>query len=197
MRYKLAVLTASSIATASVAVSAQNITLGVKAGYSLADLSDVQDITQQGAFAGGGFVSIGLGNMFLAVEALYAQRKVESSGVATFTQDFVEIPATLGKRLAGGLVQPKIYLGAAAAFESKCSVDAIAMPLGVGDCAALDTKSAVWSAVFGGGLDLSLGLIVITTDVRYNLGLTTINDSTDAKWNTWMLLAGLGFRLGA
>ena len=190
-------LAALGLATVATGVSAQNVTLGAKAGYSLGDLADVQDITQQGAFAGGGFVSIGFGNMFLAVEGLYAQRKVESSGVASFTQDVVEIPATIGKRLAGGLVQPKLYLGAAAAFESKCSVDAITMPLGVGNCATLDTKSAVWSAVFGGGLDISLGLIVITTDIRYNLGLTTINDSTDAKWNTWMLLAGLGFRLGA
>ena len=197
MKHTLAVLTSLGLATGSLGASAQNITLGAKAGYSLADLSDVQDLTQQGAFAGGGFLSVGLGKMFLAVEGLYAQRKVESSGVVAFTQDVVEIPATLGTRLAGGFVQPKLYLGAAAAFESKCSVDAIAAPFGVGDCTTLDTKSAVWSAVFGGGLDISLGLIVITTDVRYNLGLTTINDSTDAKWNTWMVLAGLGFRLGA
>jgi hypothetical protein len=112
------------------------------------------------------------------------------------TQDFVEIPAMLGTRLAGGLVQPKLYLGATAAFESKCSVESVTMIPGVGDCASLDTESAIWSATFGGGLDLALGFIMLTTDVRYNLGLTAIGGGTDSKWNTWMLLAGLGFRLG-
>ena len=196
MKRRIAKMAACGIVLSTVNLSAQNITLGAKAGYSLANLTDVEDVTQKGAFAGGGFVSLGLGNIFLAAEALYAQRKVESGGVVALTQDFVEIPAMLGTRLAGGIFQPKLYVGATAAFESKCSVDNVTAALGVSDCASLDTKSAIWSATFGGGLDLNLGVIVLTTDVRYNLGLTKISGTSDAKWNTWMLLGGVAFRLG-
>lgn len=186
---------------------AQGITLGAQGGYNYAQLSDVptdiENVGDKGSLVLGAFANIQFHPMlFVGVEGLYVERKTElteASETADFKQAHFEIPAYLGARLLSGMFQPVVYAGASAAFESKCEVSAEGA---TADCSDPDvdisTKSALWSAVFGGGLDVALGSIILTGDIRYNLGLSKIVDEEgeDTKWNSWMFLVGVGFKLG-
>jgi hypothetical protein len=187
-------------------VQAQGITLGAQGGYNYAQLSDiptdVSEVSDKGSFVVGAFVDIQFHPMlFIGVEGLYAENKTEltdTTDVASFKQAYFEIPAYLGARLLSGMFQPVLYAGASAAFESKCDVEVSGVSASCSDV-DVSTKSAIWSAVFGGGLDVSLGSIVLNGDVRYNLGLSKVLDEEgeDTKWNSWMVLVGVGFKLGA
>ncbi len=189
-------------------VQAQGITLGAQGGYNYAQLSDVptdiEEVGDKGSFVLGAFANIQFHPMlFVGVEGLYVERKTElteGGEAADFKQAHFEIPAYLGARLLSGMFQPVVYAGASAAFESTCEVSAEGASA---DCSDPDvdisTKSALWSAVFGGGLDVALGSIILTGDIRYNLGLSKVVDEegVDTKWNSWMFLVGVGFKLGA
>ena len=50
--------------------------------------------------------------------------------------------------------------------------------------------------MFGGGVDVAVGPVILSGDIRYNLGLSAISDDEDTKWNSWMVLVGIGFGLG-
>jgi hypothetical protein len=184
---------------------AQGITLGAQGGYNYAQLSDIptdiEEVGDKGSFTFGAFVDIQFHPMlFVGVEGLYSERKTElteAGETADFKQAHFEIPAYLGARLMRGMFQPVVYAGASAAFESTCEVTQDGESA---DCSDLEieTKSALWSAVFGGGLDVALGSIVLNGDIRYNLGLSKVVDEEgeDTKWNSWMFLVGVGFKLG-
>ena len=176
---------------------AQGLHLGLQGGYNYAQLSDVpsdiSEIGDKGSFVIGAFVDIQVHKLlFIGVEGNDVEYKSEAD-LEVFKQGQVQIPAYLGVRLASGLLQPNLYAGAAASFEASCSVESVS-------CEDLDisTKSAIWSAVFGGGLDVALGFIRLNGDVRYNLGLTKVIDEegVDTKWNSWMFLVGAGIGLG-
>lgn len=184
---------------------AQGLTLGVQGGYNYATLSDVPtdigEVGDKGSFAVGAFVDIQFHKMlFLGVEGLYNENKTdltEGTETAGFKQAYIQIPAYLGARLLSGMFQPVLYAGASIAFESTCDVSILGVSA---SCSDLDiaTNSSIWSAVFGGGLDIALGSIILNGDIRYNLGLSTVVDEEgdDTKWNSWMFLVGVGFKLG-
>lgn len=185
---------------------AQGITLGAQGGYNYAQLSDVptgfDQIGDKGSFVAGAFLDFQFNELlFIGVEANYLENKSDvarADTTAAFKLGYFQIPAYLGVRLLSGMLQPVLYAGASASFESSCKASLLNATF---DCGDLDisTKSAVWSAVFGGGLDVALGPVRLNGDVRYNLGLTKIVDEEDddTKWNTWMFLVGVGFGLGS
>ena len=187
---------------------AQGITLGAQGGYNYAELSDLptdtDEIGKKGGLVLGAFVDIQFHSMlFLSVEGNYVEQKndvTDTDGTTEFKQNFIQIPALLGVRLLSGMVQPVLYAGASASFETKCQItpeDFSAL-----DCTDplvdLSTNSALWSAVFGGGVNVALGPVILNGDIRYNLGLSTIIDEAgeESKWNSWMVLVGIGFGLG-
>ncbi|UCF20048.1 MAG: PorT family protein [Gemmatimonadota bacterium] len=180
---------------------AQGITLGAQGGYNYAQLADVPtdfgEISDKGSFVVGAFLDIQFHNLlFLGVEGNYLENKFEATdGSGTWKQNYVQIPAYLGVRLLKGMLQPVLYAGAAANFETTCTVSEGDLSV---DCSDLDlsTNSAIWNAVFGGGVDVALGAIRLNGDIRYNLGLTKVEETEDAKWNNWMFLVGVGFGLG-
>jgi hypothetical protein len=182
---------------------AQGITLGAQGGYNYAQLSDiptdVDEVGDKGSFVIGAFVDIQFHPLlFIGVEGNYLENKsdiTDADGTFNFKQAYFQIPAYLGARLLSGMFQPVLYAGASISIETTCD-----LTLGTitGSCsdAELDTKSSIWSAVFGGGLDVALGSIVLNGDVRYNLGLSKVAPDEDTKWNTWMAVVGIGFKLG-
>jgi len=110
---------------------AQGITLGVQGGYNLASLSsvpeDVSDVKDKGGLVLGAFVDIQFHDMlFLGVEGNYTEHKsdvTDADGTSGFKQNYIQIPAVLGVRLLKGLVQPVLYAGAAANFETSCNIE--------------------------------------------------------------------------
>jgi hypothetical protein len=185
-------------------VQAQGITLGAQGGYNYAQLSDiptdVSEVGDKGSFVVGAFVDIQFHPLlFIGVEGNYLENKADitaTDGEFGIKQAYVEIPAYLGARLLSGMFQPVLYAGASIAFETSCDLSFGTL---TGSCSEeFDTKSSIWSAVFGGGLDVALGAIRLNGDIRYNLGLTVVRDIADetTKWNSWMFLVGIGFGLG-
>jgi len=184
---------------------AQGITLGAQGGYNYAKMSDlptdVSEVGEKGGLVVGAFVDIQFHKLlFLGVEGLYVENKndITSEGeTGEFKQAYVQIPAYLGARLLTGMLQPVVYAGASVSFETTCG---ISTDIFSESCTDLDipTKSSIWTAVFGGGLDVALGAIRLNGDIRYNLGLTKVLDEEgeETKWNSWMALVGIGFGLG-
>ncbi len=185
---------------------AQGITIGAQAGYNYSQLSDVpteiDEVGDKGSFVAGAFIDIQFHKLlFIGVEGNYAESKTElteaTEGTLEFKQAYIDIPVYLGARLLSGMFQPVLYAGGMASFEASCDVSALGVSV---SCSDLDisTKSAIWSAVFGGGLDVALGPVRLNGDIRYNLGLSKVLDEEgeDAKWNSWMGLIGIGFGLG-
>jgi len=182
---------------------AQGITLGAQGGYNYSQISDVPTdldaVGDKGGLVVGAFLDIQFHSLvFLSVEGNYVERKseiTETGETGEFKQNYIDIPALLGVRLMSGMLQPVLYAGGMVSFETKCT---LSTDLFSESCTDLDfgTKSNIWSAVFGGGLDIALSAIRINADVRYNLGLSEVVDDDEAKWNSWMVLVGIGFGLG-
>lgn len=184
---------------------AQGITLGVQGGYNFSEFSDiptdVDNVSNDGGLVAGAFVDIQFHKLlFLGVEGMYAEYKsdvTDTDGTVGFKQAYIEIPAYLGARLLHGMFQPVLYAGASVAFETTCNLSLGSLSE---SCTDLDipTKSSIWSAVFGGGLDVAVGPVRLNGDIRYNLGLTKVLDEEgeDIKWNSWMALVGIGFGIG-
>jgi hypothetical protein len=182
---------------------AQGITLGAQGGYNYSQISDIptgiDEIGDKGGLIVGAFVDIQFHKLiFVSVEGNYVERKAEltETGVTgDFKQNYIDIPALLGVRLMSGMLQPVLYAGGMVSFETKCT---LSTDLLSESCANLDfgTESNVWSAVFGGGLDIALSVVRLNADIRYNLGLSGVVEDEDAKWNSWMALVGIGFGLG-
>jgi hypothetical protein len=183
---------------------AQGLTIGAQGGYNYAQLSDVpteiSDVGDKGSFVVGAFLDIQFHKtLFLGLEANYVEFKSEVtdiSGTGEIQQAYIQAPVYLGARLLTGMFQPVVYGGATANVEATCDLDSGA---GAVDCATegLDTKSVTWNAVFGGGLNIALPMIVLSADLRYNLGLSEVAEDDDTKWNSWMALVGVGIRLGS
>ena len=181
---------------------AQGITIGAQGGYNYAQLADVPtefgDVSDKGSFVVGAFLDVQFSSLlFIGVEGNYLENKFEAEDASTLKQNYVQIPAYLGVRLLSGMLQPVLYAGAAANFETTCDVSLAGTSVSCSDV-DISTNSAIWNAVFGGGLDVALGAIRLNGDIRYNLGLTKVSDEEgqDAKWNNWMFLVGVGFGLG-
>ncbi len=183
---------------------AQGLTLGAQGGYNYAQLSDVptdlDEVGDKGSFVIGAFLDIQFHEtLFLGVEGNYVEYKSELTAAGEtgdLKQAFIQVPAVLGARLLTGMIQPVVYAGATANFETTCTIDP-----GTGtaeDCSVdtVDTKNVTWNAVFGGGVNISLAMIVLNADLRYNLGLSKAAEGEDTKWNSWMALVGIGFKLG-
>jgi len=184
---------------------AQGLTLGAHGGYNYAQLSDIptdiEKVGDKGSFVLGAFLNIQFHRtLFLGVEGNYVEYKndlTEGLDEGVIKHNYIQVPAYLGARLLTGIIQPVVYAGAAASFETTCKID----PEGLDsqDCEdiGLQTENLTWNAVFGGGLNIALPMIVISADLRYNLGLTEVAEDDDPKWNSWMALVGVGIRLGS
>jgi opacity protein-like surface antigen len=183
---------------------AQGLTLGAQGGYNYAQLSeiptDLDDVGDKGGFAVGAFLDIQFHErLFLGLEGNYVEFKndaTQGADTGVIKQNTIQVPAYLGARLLTGMIQPVLYAGAAANFETTCDIDQEG--LDAVDCATegIDTKSVTWTAVFGGGVNIALAMVVLNADLRYNLGLTEAAEGEDSKWNSWMALVGVGIRLG-
>lgn len=184
---------------------AQGLTLGLQGGYNFSSLSsvpeDVSEVKDKGGLVLGAFLDVQFHDMlYLGVEANYTENKsdvTDTDGTSGFKQNYIQIPAVLGVRLLKGLIQPVLYAGAAINFETSCDIDPEGGTSQSCSDVQLDTKSSIWNAVFGGGVNLAVGPIILNGDVRYNLGLTKVSPDDDSKWNNWMFLIGAGLRLGS
>lgn len=197
-----------------VATAQAGINFGVKGGISLANISSVPETfagykweTKRG-LAGGAFLEIGLPGPFsLQPEVLYVQKGAkisvaEGEVVGTFKAnlDYIEIPLLLKFNLfSGGLTVPSIYAGPFYGFNTKAEFvfSSPGYPDQKEDIKD-DIKDSEYGLTFGLGLTQKLGIVKITLDARYDLGLSnnvepTVVEPSSIKTRTWLFMIGIAF----
>jgi hypothetical protein len=176
------------------------VEFGLKAGLNLASLSG-DDVFEEGAlgnrtgFSGGLFVGIPVTENFLIQpEVLYSQKgaHVEAAGEeAAIKLDYVEVPVLFKGRFGSGGAKPSVFAGPAVGFKVTGKTEFEGEEEDVEDL-----KSTDFGIVFGAGLDLAAGSGSFILDVRYTLGLTTIDDTDnpdDVKNGVWSFSVGYAF----
>ncbi len=167
--------------------------IGPRAGLNIANLGgdDADELVGQSLDSKTGF-NVGIffmyqfSNMFaIQPEAYYSMKGAtykESGGELTVTLDYFEVPLLLKLiiPLEGSNIRPSIFAGPAIGFNTtskiKVEFDGESEEVDMKD----DTKSTDFSLVFGGGIGFMVGKNELGVDIRYILGLSTIDNSSDA-----------------
>lgn len=204
------------IALAPAHAGAQEATLGVKGGLNVANLSvdDPADsdfgFDSQTDFLAGIFAQFGIGRVFaFQPEVLYSQRGAKSRNDDPATKlnlNYIQLPLLLMARLGSreSPIYPIVYAGPQVAFEMRCQAtgesDGVSLSLDCDDPllgGELQTKKTEYGVVFGGGFEILYSRLTVQLDVRYNLGLTNLNDAENAsevsvKSRVWSFMLGFG-----
>jgi hypothetical protein len=181
---------------------------GVKGGINMADLSgDVEDTEMRNGFSGGAFYGWGINEQFgIQIEGLYmakgAKGQTDEGGHlhdAEYKLAYIEFPILFGVNLpAGEALSFGIFAGPTVGFNVKSEIE-------IEDHGTEDlsdqTESFEFGATIGGGLCYKLEKMMITADVRYGIGATSIlkeieGVSFDVKNRGIGIMAGLAFPLG-
>ena len=176
-------------------VSAQEISGGGKVGFIVSNLSSAEDFdpTTKSGFAAGGFVSIGINDLFsIQPEVLFVQKGAkltEDGDEATLKLNYVEVPILVVFTIqTSGNVTPFVYAGPSFGMNTSAQVEFEGEEEDVGD----EVKGSDVSIVFGGGVKVG-GFMV---EARYAAGVSAINEGeTDENIRTraFMVLAGFSF----
>lgn len=189
------------------------INTGIKGGITLANIKSVPETfegyeweTKMG-LAGGVFLEIGLpGPLSIQPEVLYVQKGAkisfaegEITGTLKANIDYIEIPLLLKFNLvSGGLTIPSVYAGPYVGFNTKAefviSADGYTEKEDIKD----SIKNTEFGVTFGLGLTQKLGVIKVTLDARYDLGISniieeTVGEPSSIKTRTWLFMAGISF----
>jgi hypothetical protein len=182
---------------------------GLKAGLNISNLngSDVSNTDSKTGFTGGAFFMYQFSPMFaVQPEAYYTMKGAEQKGTiegynytATLSLDYIEIPILLKLMIPiqGSSINPAIFAGPSIGFNTthKVKVEAEGQS---SESDIPDVKSTDFGLVFGGGLGFPIGKNELGFDVRYILGLGTIDDSaakSDVKNGVINFNAYFGFSL--
>lgn len=193
---------------------AQTMQLGVKGGYDRSTFGG-QNATGTEArsdFAGGVFLTLPLAPVFaLQPELLYVPRGAqvtESGFTGKFKLDYAVIPVLARVLIPtqGSAVRPAIFAGPYVGLKTSCKVEVSgggfngSMNCDAATQGTTNIKGTDFGATFGGGLDLDLGGATALIEARYDLGLTTIDATTnpdDVKNRGILVFVGFSFPIGS
>lgn len=171
-------------------MQAQKMQIGPKAGVNIANLSgdDVEGTDSRTGFGGGLFFMYQFSEMFgIQPEAYYtmkgATEKLDVLGTTvdvTYTFDYVEVPLLLKLLIPieNSAINPAIFAGPFVGFNTTAKIKAEAD----GQSEEMDideVKSTEFGLAFGGGVGFPVGNNELGFDVRYILGLSTLDDSAE------------------
>ncbi len=163
---------------------------GLKAGVNISNLSgdDAGSPDSKTGFAFGGFFMYQFSPMFaIQPEAYYTMKgatdKMDFQGTTvdlTYTLDYIEIPVLFKFLIPiqGSGVKPAIFAGPFLGINTTAKVKAEFDGQSQEDDLT-DTKSTEFGLQFGGGIGFPVGKGELGVDIRYILGLSTIDDSAD------------------
>ena len=167
--------------------------IGPKAGLNIASIAgddadqilEGQTLDSRTGFAGGLFFMYQFSNMFaIQPEAYYTMKGAtysESGADLTISLDYIEVPILVKFiiPIEGSAIKPSIFAGPSIGFnmtaKSKVEFDGESQENDFKD----DTKSTEFSLAFGGGLGFPVGNGELGVDIRYLLGMSTFDDSSD------------------
>ena len=216
-------LAAALLATAALPAiaEAQGRVFGLKGGLTSSKFLFAHDDEFEGAdeflsnrssVAGGAFMTFGANRMVgLQVEALYVQKGV--SGDADFEGEsiegemaltYVEVPVLLRVAFPMGSARPYVFAGGAGAMELSCEISlSSGGQTETSECRDEEEgdqslRTFDLSAVFGAGVELAMGKMILGLDARLTRGLQSLDESgdSDVKNQAILFLASVGFPLG-
>ena len=196
------------VATILVAVSlthAQRISGGLKLGVDFANFHGdaVEDSKFKVGFCGGGFLAWPLGEIVaIQPELLYVQKGAKWEEYyegdiyrLTYKFNYLEIPLLIKVSIPiKGTVKPNLFLGPYFAImigdpRGKLEINGMTM-----EDDLVGVEDTDFGIAFGGGTDFGIGKHKVTFDVRYTLGLTTLDEEgVDVKNNVMSLMVGYAF----
>lgn len=166
---------------------------GIKAGLNIASIGgndadqilEGQSLDSRTGFAGGLFFMYQFSNMFaIQPEAYYTMKGAtysESGADLTISLDYIEVPVLVKFiiPIQGSNIKPSIFAGPSIGFnmtaKSKVEFDGESQENDFKD----ETKSTEFSLAFGGGIGFPVGNGELGVDIRYILGMSTFDDSSD------------------
>lgn len=184
-------------------VAYSQFSIGPKIGVNVAKLTtdfdeDFQNIqsSSKTGFQFGAFARIG-GKVYLQPEILWSTK----GGIVEFTQGAlgiskydtkltaIDIPIFIGYKLiklpiAGNI---RVFGGPIASFVTSSSVKADGLELPSME----DYKSTIWSLGLGAGVDV----LMITLDVRYEIGLSNVSDAALVTQKSNVFNVSLGWKI--
>jgi hypothetical protein len=181
--------------------------LGVKGGLSLAKIKfdeAGEDFCSLKKPVFGAFLSLNLHEFFSIQPEIFFLR--HGGMIEEVTPDYtykyeivlsyIHIPVLVKTRLmTEGQVRPILFAGPSFGFLTK-AVDRYYEEGAQGDEDDIKEylKSTNFSAVFGGGVEISLETMFLVLEIRYDLGFSNINKAEESiKTNALMIVAGVGF----
>jgi hypothetical protein len=208
MRRFTAVWVAAAL-TGSLAASAEAQSasyLGVVAGVNFATLHTDGDagVKTRTGFVGGIYnrsqftKEIGLETQILYSEQGAKGFVEDADATGTLKLSYIKVPVLLAATIpTSGMVHPRLFVGPAFGFKVGCTLTGTVAGFSASvscEDAGIKVKTFEAGAAFGGGIDIGY----FTIAARYDLGLTTINGTTDlfdVKNRVLSLTAGYGIRL--
>jgi hypothetical protein len=178
------------IIAAFTSLSLAQMQIGPKAGLNLANLSgdDIEDTDSKTGFAGGVFFMYKFSDMFaIQPEAYYSMKgatdKFDYEGGTidvTYSFDYIEVPLLLKLLIpiTNSSINPAIFAGPFVGFNTTAKAKAEADGQSE-EQDVEDFKSTEFGLAFGGGLGFPVGTNELGFDVRYILGLSTLDDSEE------------------
>jgi hypothetical protein len=186
--------------------------IGPKAGLNIASIGgddadqilEGQSLDSKTGFAGGVFFMYQFSNMFaIQPEAYYTMKGAtysESGADLTITLDYIEVPLLFKLLIPveGSNIKPSVFVGPSIGFnmtaKAKVEFEGESEENDLKD----DTESTEFSLAAGAGLGFMVGQNELGVDVRYILGLSTFDKSSDPwdlKNNVININAYFGFSL--
>jgi hypothetical protein len=185
--------------------------LGLKAGLNIATVSgdDADNLFETSldsrtGFNGGIFFMYQFNKMFaIQPEAYYTMKGASTTSMdvdITLKLDYVEIPVLIKVIIPteGTGLKPSLFVGPALAFNTGAKIKGEYQ----GQSEEIDIDSVVtstdFSLIFGGGVGFMIGNNELGVDIRYSLGLTSWDDTSDpidVKNNVLSFNAYYGFTL--
>ena len=165
--------------------------IGLKGGINISNVvgDDANffgmDLDSRTGFSGGVFFMYQFSELFAIQPEAYYTLKGATLSVngadLTFSFDYFEIPFLLKLIIPveGSNIRPSIFAGPSVGFNTTAKIKGEAN--GESDEHDLkdDTKSTDFSLAFGGGIGFIIGKNELGFDVRYILGLQSIDDTSD------------------
>jgi len=176
--------------------SSGSVNFGIKAGLNLAKWvgDDSEMLVEDGSsdkkfrtgFSGGVLLCYQTSEMFaLQPEMIYTMKGSKYEGTemgmsydATFTVEYLEIPVLAKIIISTGETKPYLLAGPALGVLLSSKGEVEVGGISVSD-ELEDVKSIDFGLILGAGINIDLGTGTLLFDARYNLGLTSIDDSAD------------------
>lgn len=203
------------LAFCTVRPSSAQVHVGVLGGLNLATISmepdPGADFSGRTVFGFGGVLGVGLGeNTVLYVEPMYLQKggvrtaQVDDDEIKTDNEiklAYLDVPFMLRFALGSGNIQPFVMVGPTIGFKLSAKVEKKAGSNPGEKDMKNDIKSIDLGFGFGAGVSLPIGKSSVFFEARYALGLSDINDvseanTPDVKTRGFQIFTGFTFPLG-